>query len=119
MELEPENLPAVQQLLELDILNKDFDSAFRRVRGQLEKTPAAARFLEGEIYVAQEQWDRAEAALLRALELDPNLSSASDLLISTYLASNKPIQALGQLKAVLSKNPDDVRLLMLGNTSKR
>ena len=113
LELEPENVPAVEQLVELDILDKDFDSAFQRVQRQLQKTPAVARFLEGKIYAAQKQWDRAETALLSALQLDPNFSSASDLLVSTYLASNKPNQALGQLKEMLSKSPEDTRLLML------
>jgi tetratricopeptide (TPR) repeat protein len=114
-ELEPENLAAVQQLVELDIWSRDFNSASQRVSRQLEKTPrsADAHFFEGKIYVAQGEWDRAEAALLKTLELDPNYSSAYDLLISTYIATNKLTPAMGQLNSLLSKDPNNVRLLMM------
>jgi tetratricopeptide (TPR) repeat protein len=112
--LEPESLQVVQQLVELDILSKDFISALERVRRQREKTSdsATAEFLEGKIYAAQDRRDRAEVALLRALQLDPSFSSASELLISTYIASNRLNEAVGQLQSTLSKNPNDVWLLM-------
>ena len=114
-ELEPENLDTVQQLVELDIASKDFNSASQRVARQLEKAPrsADAHFLEGKIYAAQGEWDQAEAALLKTLELDPNYSSAYDLLISTYIATNKLTQAIDQLNSLLSKEPNNARLLML------
>jgi tetratricopeptide (TPR) repeat protein len=114
-QLQPENMAAVQQLVELDILSQDFNSASQRVSHQLEKSPrsADAHFFEGKIYAAQGQWDRAEAALLKVLELDPSYSSAYDLLISTYIASNKLAQAIDQMNSLLSKDPDNARLLML------
>jgi tetratricopeptide (TPR) repeat protein len=114
-ELEPENLAAVQQLVELDIWSQDFNSASQRIARQLEKTPrsADAHFFEGKLYSAQGKWDRAEAALLKTLELDPDYSNAYDLLISTYIATNKLTQAIDQLNSLLSKNPNNVRLLML------
>ena len=82
---------------------------------QLRKTPRspAAHFLEGKVYAAQGQWDRAEAALLKTLELDPNSSSAYDLLISIYVSANKLPQAITQLDSLLSKNRDNARALML------
>jgi tetratricopeptide (TPR) repeat protein len=112
--LEPENVQVLQQLVELDILNKDFNCASERVRRHREKASdsAAGEFLEGQIYAAEDQRDRAKAALLRALQLDPGFSSASDLLISTYIASNQLTEALGQLQGVLSKNPNNVRMLI-------
>ncbi len=113
--LEPENLTALQQLVELDIWSQDFNSASQRVVRQFQKTPrsAEAHFFEGKIYAAQGDWDRAEAALLKTLELDPDYSSAHDLLISTYIATNKLTQAIGQLNSLLSKDPNNARLLML------
>jgi tetratricopeptide (TPR) repeat protein len=114
-ELDPQNPAAVQQLVELDILSKDFTSAFLRVQRQFKKSPgsADADFLEAKIYVAQGEWDRAEAALLKTLELDPNYSGAYDLLIYTYIAANKLTDATSHLNSLISKQPDDVRLLML------
>ena len=111
----PENLLAFSQLVDLDIESRDFATALQRVHAELQKTPQspAAHFLEGKVYAAQGQWDRAEAALLKTLELDPNSSSAYDLLISTYVAANKLPQAITQLESLLSKSPDNARALML------
>ena len=113
--LAPENLLAFSQLVDLDIQSRDFATALQRVHAQLQKTPQspAAHFLEGKVYAAQSQWDRAEAALLKTLELDPNSSSAYDLLTSTYVAANKLPQAITQLNSLLSKSPENARALML------
>ena len=113
--LEPQNQAAVQQLVELDILSHDFNSASLTVARQLEETPrsADAHFLEGKLHAARGEWDHAETALLKTLELDPNYSSAYDLLISTYIASDKLTQAIDKLNSLLSKDPNNVRLLML------
>jgi Flp pilus assembly protein TadD len=85
------------------------------VQGQSERSPkpAVTDFLEGKIYFAQGDWDRAEAALLKAVQADPNYSKAYDLLIYTYIAANKLSDASSHLSSLLSKQPDDLRLLML------
>jgi tetratricopeptide (TPR) repeat protein len=113
--LEPENMAALQQLVELDILSRDFESAFRRVSRQLEKRPdsADAHLFEGKIYAGQGDWDRAEAALLQTLKLNPGYYTAYDLLIDVYLASDRFTQALDQINALRSKDPDNAHLLML------
>jgi tetratricopeptide (TPR) repeat protein len=113
--LAPENLLAFSQLVDLDLESGDFAAALQHVHQQLRKTPRspAAHFLEGKVYAAQGQWDRAEAALLKTLELDPNSSSAYDLLISIYVSANKLPQAITQLDSLLSKNRDNARALML------
>jgi tetratricopeptide (TPR) repeat protein len=114
-ELEPDNLAALEQLVALDISSQDFAAASQRIERQLEETPrsAEAHFFEGRIYAVQGEWDRAEAALLKTLELDPNYSNAYDLLISTYISANKLTQAINQLNSLLAKYPNNARLLML------
>ena len=113
--LAPDNLMALAQLVDLEIVGNNLSAAHQKVQAQLEKTPqsAAAHFLEGKVYAAQGEWERVESELVKALELDPNSSNAYGLLISTYLATNKLSQAVAQLDAVLAKNPNDVRALML------
>jgi tetratricopeptide (TPR) repeat protein len=114
-ELEPSNLAAVEQLLDLDLLSRDFTSAAQKVSRQLEKTPlsADAHYFEGKLYAAQGEWNQAEAALLKAIELDPDSPNAYDLLISAYVAGNQLSQAIGQIDRQLSRDPNNTRLLML------
>ena len=113
--LAPENLLALSQLVDLDIENREFATALQRVHAQLQKTPRspAAHFLEGKVFAAQRQWDRAETSLLKTLELDTHSSSASNLLASVYVAANKLPQAIAQLNNLLAKSPENDRALML------
>jgi tetratricopeptide (TPR) repeat protein len=114
LELSPGNLPSLDQLVELRIAKKDFEGAMQTIQPELQKTPApaGAHFLEGKIYAAQGEFSRAEAALIKALELDPNFSSAYELLISSYVAANQLSDAVKELQAFLSKNPNNPRALM-------
>ena len=113
-QLEPDNLVVINQLIELDVLDKHFDAARQRIARQFQKTPdaPAAHFWEGKILAAEGKWDAAEAELQRTLQLDPNFSSAYDLLVQTYLATNKLPQAVSQLQGLLSKNPNNAPALM-------
>ena len=114
-ELEPQSPDPIEQLVELDLQSKDFNSAFQRVQRQYQGSPepAVADFLEAKIYFVEAEWDRAEGALLKALQLDPDYSKADDLLIYTYIAAKKFPDASSRLNSLLSKRPDDERLLML------
>src|SRR5258707_269329 len=114
LELAPDNLLPIDQLVELDVASKNFESAMGRVQVALQKVPNSAplRLIEAKVYVAQQAWDQAEASLRKALELDPNLQSAYELLISTYIAINRLPQAINELQAYVSKWPDDPRARM-------
>src|SRR5438552_6425846 len=114
-QLAPDNLFPVDQLVDLDLLDKHFDAARQRIRRQFQKTPdsPAAHFFEGKILAAEGKWDSAEAELQRTLQLDPNLSSAYDLLAQTYRATNKLPQAVSQLQGLLSKNPNNTPALVI------
>ena len=69
-ELAPRDLASTHQLVEMDILDKDFDAALKRVEGQIQAQPksGSAQFLAGKIYAAQKDWPHAEAAFLKAVE---------------------------------------------------
>src|SRR5262249_7459666 len=121
-ELAPDSILPVEQLVDLDLENKDFAAATRRAQEQLKKTPdsAPAHYIEGKIYGTKHEWDQAEAALKKAIDLDPNFSKAYEILISTYFVANKLPEAVAQLELLLSKNPEDLRALyMLGLVHER
>jgi tetratricopeptide (TPR) repeat protein len=114
-ELAPENLQPTDQLVELDIQDKDFTGALQRVQRLTEKSPksAGAKYLEGKLYAAERQWAKAKEALQQALDLDPELAGAYDLLGSVYIASQQLPQAISVLDGILAKSPGNVRALML------
>jgi tetratricopeptide (TPR) repeat protein len=113
-ELAPESMWPIDQLVELDLLEKHFDAAQQRIRRHFQKTPdsPAAHFFEGKILAAEEKWAPAETELQKTLQLDPSFAGAYDLLVQTYLATNKLPEALSQLQTQLSKNPNDASALM-------
>jgi tetratricopeptide (TPR) repeat protein len=113
-QLMPNNLFPIDQLIEMDLLDKHFDAARQRIRSQFQKPPdaPAAHFFEGKILIGEKKWDSAEAELQKTLQLDPNFSAAYDLLVQTYLATNKLPQAVSELEGLLSKNPNSAPGLM-------
>jgi len=114
LELSPDNVLAVEQLVNADLEAKDFPAATNRVQGQLEKHSdrATSYILEGRVLLAQEKWKEAELALHKALELDPNSAPAYDMLVRSYLATNKLPEAVHQLETVLAKAPQNQSALM-------
>jgi len=113
-ELRPDDLLPVYQLVELDVMDKNFSSAHQRVEAQLQKKAdsAGAVFLQGKIFAAEHIWDKAEASLLKSIELKNDATSAYNELIGVYIAAGKLPQAATQLESLLAKNPKDVRVLM-------
>jgi tetratricopeptide (TPR) repeat protein len=111
----PENLSALDALVILDIEAGEFDRAMQRVEEQIAKTPdsATAHCLQGKIYAVQAKAELAEAAFLKALELDPSFTRAYDMLISNYIAANNLPQAISGLQTLLSKKPDNQAALMV------
>ena len=79
---DPGNLILLSQLVELDLLESHFDAARQRIRGHFEKNPdaPAARFFEGKTLAAEGKWNATEAEAQKTLQVDPNFSSAYDLL---------------------------------------
>jgi tetratricopeptide (TPR) repeat protein len=106
-QLVPESLEPLEELVDLDLSQKHFDEAMKRVQDLLAEEPDSADgyALAGKVYHAQGHWKDAEAALRKALELDPSLSDAFDLLISTYISTNQPDRAIAELQALLAKDP--------------
>ncbi|HTG30802.1 MAG TPA: tetratricopeptide repeat protein, partial [Methylomirabilota bacterium] len=110
-QLAPDNLSSLQQLVDLDIASKNYAAGHRRVDEVLQKQPnsAAGYYMRGRLYLAEEKFDLAQTALLKAIDLDPNLSPPYDLLMPTYVHAKNLPEALNQMNAVLAKKPNDLR----------
>jgi tetratricopeptide (TPR) repeat protein len=109
LELAPQNLLALSKMIDLDLLAKNFDGAQQRVEQQMRKEPnsGSSYLLKGKVLTAKKDWPAAEAALKKAIELDPGVASAYDLLVGIYLETGKSEDAIQELEGVLAKSPQN------------
>ena len=82
---------------------------------RLDADPKAAQAwaLRGKIYLAQQDFVRAEPDLLKAIELDQQLEPAYLLLAQLYVATNKQDDAIAKLNAFLQQRKDVTALTEL------
>src|SRR6266513_575191 len=107
IELNPQNVVAIDQLTDLDLAAKAFSAIHQQANALLQKDPksAPAYYIHGRSYVMEKNFPAAETALKRAIELDPNLAAPYNLLVAIYALTNKLPEALKALETVLAKNP--------------
>jgi tetratricopeptide (TPR) repeat protein len=138
LKIDPGYLPAIEQLIDLDLSEKKGDSAMALARTELEKAPetAAPWLLLGKVYLAratgygsvgaeansdaplkpqlasgpQAQADalEAEKAFLKAISIQPDSRSAYFLLAYLYDAWNKQKEALERLNRAASIRTNDI-----------
>src|SRR5439155_19484282 len=128
LELDPDYAPAVEQLVNVDLLDKQYAPALDRAQKLLAKHDTnpelwllvgkvhltrALGFVDAEnlkhdaaheplvrlpaVAAAQDDAKEAETAMLKAIDLKPDLARSYLLIAELYKASNKPQQALDQL----------------------
>ena len=116
LELASDYLPALEQLVDLDIVDKQFTNAMERVKQQMEKKPGAAEMwlLLAKVHLAQGEVNQAESALLKAIGMDPDLRDAYLLLAELYVTSNRHQQALDKLVRLVGKTNDVPALMLIG-----
>jgi tetratricopeptide (TPR) repeat protein len=114
LELTPDSLPAIEQLVDLDLAEKQHNAALQRVNRYIEQAPKspALQVLLARIFLAQKDAPRAEASLGKAVELDPNYRAAHLMLAKLYVSSNKHREALERLDLIVARNPNDLAALM-------
>lgn len=118
LDLSPNYLPAVEQLINIDLSEKHFQAALQRASAEAAKEPnlAEPRLLVAEVFLAQNDMNSAETELLRAIDLKPDFQIAYLFLARIYIATNRQQKALSDLQKTVSDNPKNVRaLMMLGN----
>jgi len=98
--LDPDSLEPLAGLVTLDVAAKKVPDARRRVEARLARTPddpdvlmLAARTYATRSDATDSDYDKAEQALLKALEVAPNNLQAYDLLGRLYFKQNKLGQA--------------------------
>jgi tetratricopeptide (TPR) repeat protein len=113
--LEPTFVQPLVQLVDLDLGEKNYAAALRRAEQSASDDPKSvvAQILLAQVHLVQGATDQAEAALLKALDLDPGCGAAGMLLAQLYVQSNRSDQAREKLTGVVAKNPNDWHSLIL------
>jgi tetratricopeptide (TPR) repeat protein len=114
IEIAPDFLLPVEELVDLDIAENRFSTAEQRVQKYIDKFPKAPAvwLLLAKIYSAQKEHEKAEHALVKVIELDPAYQPGYLALARAYVTSNKHQLALERLNALLANSPNDVPALM-------
>ena len=109
----------LEQLVNLDLMEKQYAAAQQRVQQKIGQNPksAALQMLLANVLVARGDTNQAESVLQKAIELQPDSQQAYLMLAQLYTAANQNQKALADLKAALAKNPNDATsLLLMGMT---
>lgn len=115
LEIDPDHLLGLAQWLEIAIEQRRHAPALAAVEERLSRQPdsAALVFLKGRVLAAANRWAEAEVELRRSLELDANLVSAYEFLVSGYLQRNELDQAARHIESFLAVRPENVQGRML------
>lgn len=110
----PDDLVLLENLVDLDLYERKYDSALKRVTEAINKDPKAAgpQLILAVVHLAQGMTNQAESVLKKVIELDPNARPAHLMLAQIALQSNRRDQALQQLETLLAKNPKDLTALL-------
>lgn len=122
MQLAPDFLPALEQLVDLELIAKNYPAAQQLIQTQLQHDPkqAGPYLLQAKIFLAQGNSAQAETSLLKSVELQPDSPLAYLLLARLYAGSNQIDKAMVNFQTVASKNPKNIEaLMMIGTLSEK
>jgi Flp pilus assembly protein TadD len=111
----PGFLDPLAQIIALSLTDKQSDVALAAARKQASLVPKSAphQMLVAGVHVARREPDLAEAAYLKAIELEPRMIEPYRMLAALYAESRRYDQALARLGDVIKGNPGDARAFML------
>ena len=107
-------LPAIDDLIDLDIHAKQYDAALARIQTYLRKYPdkPMPHLLHAKVLQAQSKIDDAEKSIKKAIELDPEFAPAHRTLAQFYIQTQQTDQAIAKLEAMIQKNAKDIGSLV-------
>ena len=114
--LAPDFLPSIEKITDLDLYAKHYDDAEKRLEGVMARQPTRGEpwMIEGQVYWAAGQTNKAEEAISKALDLNPNLQGAYLVLAQMYLATHQTQQALARLNDLVSKTNNAAAMVQIG-----
>ena len=115
LERTPDFLPAVEQLVTLDLLEKQYANARQRLETLIAKQPKSPelQIQLARVLVAQKELPQAEIALEHAIDLNPSLPAPYYILATLYVGGNRQQEAMDKLQKILAINPTDPKALLM------
>ena len=112
----PDYWPALEMLVNDDLLESRTGVAKQRVQGLMEKFPRqpVPLLLDAKVALQEGDESRAQSDLLKAIELAPNEPHAYVFLARIYLRSQQPQQAVETLAALAAKTNSASTFMQLG-----
>jgi len=116
--LSPTNLVVLEQMVNLDLSEKNFPGAMNRVQSRRQQSPnlPTLNLLVARIQIAQGDRAAAEKTLVETARLNPADENVPLLLAQTYLDDGKTNDALQQVQAAIQKDPKNLSALMFQAT---
>lgn len=119
LKLAPDFLPALEQVVNLDVREKQYTAAQQRVQEQIGNNPKSAelQLLLANVLGARGDTNGAEATLQHAIELAPDAQQPYMMLAQLHAAAHQYPKVIADLRAALAKNAKDTGAwLFLGLT---
>jgi tetratricopeptide (TPR) repeat protein len=112
--LDSSNLAAAAELVGLDVLAKDYESALRRAEEQRELHPKSAlpHVLRATVLAPQSKFKEAEEDLKTAVGIESGMIAAYELLVRIYASTGRMAEAVGQLERARKIDPANIPVLM-------
>ena len=109
LKVNPDYLAAIDSLVDLDIAAEQHEAALARIQGYVEKYPKSPLppLLQGKVLFQQQKNAEAEAAVKKAIELDPEFAQAHRALADFYVRSQQTDKAIAKFEAILEDNKKD------------
>jgi Flp pilus assembly protein TadD len=113
--LNPVDVDALQALINIDLQQKQLERALARVQAQISKSPGTSSFyaLQGALLAGAKRFDDAEAALLKAVDLDKKNGNALLLLAQVEVMRGSPDKAIANYQSASQRDPRDPRFPFL------
>jgi tetratricopeptide (TPR) repeat protein len=137
--LSPHSAVALEELINLDIAENQFTVALDRINKDADEKGIARQLLLAKVHMArarslaangakisepdvklnvpaaQDDVNQAEAALLKAIEIDPNRSTPYLVLAQLYVAAGKEQAALDRLNGLVSRTNNIAAYMQMGS----
>ena len=112
---DPKHRDALSLLANLELTEGNYDNALKAVEdiGEEHNTSDELQVLKGRIYVAQKQWDKAEATFKRAIAIDGGNFSNYKTLLLLYETRKDKDKSKGLLDEIINRFPENAEAHLL------